>query len=64
MEFAQKYNDQLEDPALDQQNNVHQELTCERIEMIENEFLEHQKMVDQFAKTKELEKESDHRNLS
>lgn len=32
--------------------------------MIENEFLEHQKMVDQFSKQKDLEKESDHKNLS
>lgn len=35
-----------------------------KIEMIEKEFLEHQNMVDQLAKQKAMEKESDHKNLS
>ena len=42
LEYAQRNKELLMDPALDEQNqNLNEELTPERIEMIENEFLEH-----------------------
>jgi len=43
---------------------LYKKLDPEKIELIENEFIEHKKMVDQLAKQKALEKERDNINLS
>lgn len=45
LEFLQKNTDQLEDPTSEQYNK-NTELDAEKIEMIEMEFLEHQKLVE------------------